>query len=356
MAPIRVLVVDDSVVIRRLVSEMLNSEPGIEVAATAPNGRIALAKLPQVKPDLVLLDVEMPELDGLSTLTALRAQAPKLPVLMFSQYTQRGAATTLEALSRGANDYVSKPDFQTPNAVEQVRAKLLEKIKGLTASMLARPSWQGLPPKAPVSELLVSRKVEAVVIGSSTGGPSALGTLLSALPESFSVPILVAQHMPPLFTRLLAERLHGECRLDVSEASNGEPIVPGRVYLCPGDYHLELKRGGCAVRCELTQGPPENSCRPSVDVLFRSAVAVYGAGVLGVVLTGMGRDGLKGGEMIRAEGGTLLAQDEATSVVWGMPGAVARAGLANRVLPLDRLASEMLMRVRQGRTPSTCGC
>lgn len=355
MPKIRVLVVDDSVVIRRLLSDILSQDPEIEVAGTAPNGKIALSKLTQINPDLVTLDIEMPELDGLETLVPLRKQFPKLPVIMFSTLTERGAMSTLDALARGASDYVTKPaNVGSVNAgMQQVKDQLIPKIKSLCQ--------QKLPPRAPTATIARSplrrppaaaapaRAPEVLVIGSSTGGPQALATVLRELPKDFPIPIAVVQHMPPVFTRHLAARLDQECALEVAEATAGEVLRPGLVLIAPGDFHLELVRQGTQVVTALQQGPPENSCRPAVDVLFRSAAQVFGPGCLGVVLTGMGQDGMRGSEHIVATGGMVLAQDEATSVVWGMPRAVAEAGLASQVVPLTSIASELTRRAKAAR-------
>jgi len=350
MRKIRVLIVDDSVVIRRLLTDILSADPEIEVAGTAPNGKIALAKLPQINPDLVTLDIEMPELDGLNTLPELRKAYPNLPVIMFSTLTERGASATLEALSRGASDYVAKPANvgSVAAGMETVRVQLLPKIKSLCPFNQPAATSSDLPaikvaPAKPLNRL--PQRVDCLLIGSSTGGPQALTAVLKSLPADFPVPIVVVQHMPPVFTRHLANRLNQECALEVHEASAGMTLRPGHVLIAPGDYHLELCRQGTAVKTVLTQGPPENSCRPAVDVTFRSAAALYGPGSLAVVLTGMGQDGLRGGEHLVRAGGKLLAQDEATSVVWGMPRAVAQAGLTEMVLPLDSIASELIRRV-----------
>jgi two-component system chemotaxis response regulator CheB len=375
MAKIRILIVDDSVVVRRMVADLLASDAALEVAGTAPNGRIALAKLPQVNPDLVLLDVEMPEMNGLETLAALRKNYPRLPVIMFSRFTKRGAAVTLEALTLGASDYVTMPESASGAAtgVPELREQLVFKIKELcprpaaggegrgrgdngTVSTIGAAGPASTSPRLSALGITKAQRVDIVAIGTSTGGPNALATLLAALPGDCPVPIVIVQHMPPAFTALLAERLAARTAIGVGEATFGHALYPGRAWIAPGDHHMELARDAQqAVRLRLHQGPPENSCRPSVDVLFRSVAEVYGAGTLAVVLTGMGQDGLRGSERIREVGGQVLAQDEATSVVWGMPGLVARADLADQVLPLDQLAPEIVRRLRRGRTLSSSG-
>jgi two-component system chemotaxis response regulator CheB len=352
MAKIRVLVVDDSVVIRRLLTDVLNQDADIEVAGTAPNGRIALAKLSQLNPDIVTLDIEMPELDGLATLPELRKDYPKLPVIMFSSLTERGAAATFEALSRGATDYVAKPSNvgSVAAGMQSVRDQLIPKIKALCA---ARPSEAFRSPAAPNvlprTRPRVATRLDALVIGASTGGPRAVASILSELSADFPLPIAIVQHMPPIFTKHWADRLQNDCNLRVSEAAGGEVLERGAVLVAPGDYHLELVRKGTSVVAALNQAPPENSCRPAVDVLFRSAANVYGSGCLGLVLTGMGSDGRRGAECIVAAGGAVLAQDEATSVVWGMPRAVVEAQLAAEVLPLGAIAKELQCRAGLGR-------
>ncbi|MDX1963822.1 MAG: chemotaxis response regulator protein-glutamate methylesterase [Pirellulales bacterium] len=346
MRKIRVLIVDDSVVIRRLLTDILKEDPDIELAGTAPNGKLALAKLPQLNPDIVTLDIEMPELDGLGTLPELRKTYPKLPVIMFSTLTERGAKATFDALALGATDYVAKPANvgNVSAGIEIVKAQLLPKIKalcpqaipsaGTTGRMVARPQLPGAERRLPQS-------CEVVIVGSSTGGPQALASILAGLPAEFPVPIVVVQHMPPVFTKHLADRLNQICTLQVSEATTGEELLPGRVLIAPGGYHLEFERQGLAIRTVLQQGPLENSCRPAVDVTFRSAAKVFGSGCLAAVLTGMGQDGLRGAQDIYLVGGTVLTQDEATSVVWGMPRAVAVAGFSHQSLPLPRIAGEL---------------
>jgi two-component system chemotaxis response regulator CheB len=346
MAKIRVLVVDDSVVIRRVVSDELAADPDIEVIGSAANGKLALAKLSQLTPDLVILDIEMPEMDGLATLAAIRKSHPKLPVIMFSSLTERGATATLDALALGASDYFTKPGG--PGGVDEsrrvIREELIPEIKELCRE---KPPASSVPPISRFGA--APARIDAVVIGTSTGGPNALAELFPALPV-LPVPVFIVQHMPPMFTKLLAERLTKASKVPVDEAEAGAIIVPGRAWIAPGNHHLEVVRDGVQVRALLNQNPPENSCRPAADPLFRSAAKVYGANLLGVVLTGMGQDGLRGCERIREAGGRVVVQDEATSVVWGMPGAVAKAGLADKVLPLSMIAGEIERRVAGGRT------
>ncbi|MCC7142389.1 MAG: chemotaxis response regulator protein-glutamate methylesterase [Candidatus Eisenbacteria bacterium] len=355
MAKIRVLIVDDAVVVRKILTDVLASDPDIEVVGVAANGSIAVQKIPQVNPDLVTLDLEMPEMDGLETLTEIRRLYPKLPVLLFSTLTERGAASTLDGLSRGASDYVTKPSNvgSVQLAMQRIREDMIPKVKSLCPGRamsaapppaVAKAERPVLPTRTPVSTPAVrgGGRPQILAIGCSTGGPNALAAMLPCLPGDLPIPVVLVQHMPPLFTRLLAERLDDKCALKVREAAEGDIISPGGIWIAPGDFHLELRSGaGGQKTVHLQQNPPENSCRPAVDVMFRSVAAQYGSHVLGVVLTGMGQDGLRGSEVIKEAGGEIWVQDEASSVVWGMPGFVARAGLASRVLPLDQIGTEL---------------
>ncbi|HSY21693.1 MAG TPA: chemotaxis response regulator protein-glutamate methylesterase [Polyangiaceae bacterium] len=355
MPRVRVLVVDDSVVVRRLVTDALSSDARCEVVGSAANGKIALAKISQVNPDIVTMDIEMPEMDGLECLAALRKLYPKLPVIMFSTLTERAAAATLKALSLGATDYVAKPSAGGIEAAQQmVREQLLPKV-------LQFGSPAGLPrvlrpTPAPAVRSAAAKPLQPVrllAIGCSTGGPNALTALLERFPARLPVPVVITQHMPPVFTRLLAERLRAHTRLPVSEAQGGEVLAPGDIWIAPGDHHLVLRRDGAAIKLALDDGPHENSCRPAVDVMFRSVVQIYGGHVLALIMTGMGQDGLRGCEHVREAGGQIVVQDEATSVVWGMPGYVAQAGLADAILPLAQLAPELTRRMPGAAPPAT---
>lgn len=356
MRKARILIVDDSTVIRRLLSDALVTDPAVEIAGTAANGKIALSKLPQVNPDLVTLDMEMPEMDGLTTLKELRKQYPRLPVVMFSTLTQKGASATINALSLGASDYVTKPANVggVTAAIEAVKNELLPKIKALCnlAAPIARPTPSLVPPPKKFDFSTANRRFDILAIGVSTGGPNALTEIFRTLPAKLPVPIVIVQHMPPVFTGYLAERLNSVSQVDVVEARAGMSLHPGRAYLAPGNFHLALSRTATDVVTRLHQAPPENSCRPAVDVLFRSVAENYGSNTLAAVLTGMGQDGQRGCEFIRAAGGFVLAQDEASSVVWGMPGAVVQAGLASSVLPLPQIAGEFVRLANLGRNSS----
>jgi two-component system chemotaxis response regulator CheB len=349
MPKLRVLIVDDAVVVRRILTEALSAEPDIEVS-TAANGRIALAKIPQYNPDIITLDMEMPEMDGLTTLKELRKLYPRLPVIMFSTLTERGAAATLDALAAGANDYVTKPANVGSVAIAFARIKgdLVPKIKALCGRHEA-PVIE-LRPARPIAPVPVSTQaIGMVAIGVSTGGPNALSAMLPLLPKNLPVPVVIVQHMPTLFTKLLADRLAGQCAMGVKEGASGMSVSPGQIYIAPGGCHMVLSRLGTNVVIGTNMEPPQNSCRPAVDVLFRSVASIYGGRTLGVILTGMGSDGLRGCELIRDAGGDVIVQDEATSVVWGMPGYVAKAGLARKVIPLSEIAGEIVRCVNQRR-------
>jgi len=346
----RILIVDDSAVMRSLLRAVVAADPALEVAGTAADGESALAAVSTLRPDLVLLDVEMPVLDGLVTLGLLRTRGYKMPVIMCSALTQRGAHVTIEALAVGASDYVAKPSDQASRkaAIEALGQDLLPRIRALTRGVCERlesPERQAfISPPCRQTKLLPFAPT-VVVIGVSTGGPAALDVLLPALPENFPLPVLIVQHMPELFTGHLAERLDHRCRLRVREACDGDAVRPGTMYLARGNWHMEvlaLPHNGVAAKLRVDQRPLENHCRPAVDVLFRSAAAVYASGVLAVVLTGMGSDGLSGCRSIRKHDGFVIAQDQASSAVWGMPGVIANAGLADRVLPLSAIAPEIL--------------
>ncbi|MFQ5716745.1 MAG: chemotaxis response regulator protein-glutamate methylesterase [Nitrospinales bacterium] len=370
MRKIRVLIVDDAVVVRRIVSEVLVGDPDIEVAGIAANGRIALTKIPQVNPDLVTLDIEMPEMDGLETLREIRKIYPTLPVIMFSTLTSRGASATLDALAFGANDYVTKPANvgSVSMAMQRIREELIPRIKTFCAKAVglrqplepkpaAKPKVQTpfLKPSVISQRVetspVVSNRVDIVAIGVSTGGPNALAELFPHLPSNFPVPIVIVQHMPPFFTKLLAERLDTKSQVSISEGRSGEQLQPGAAYIAPGDYHMVLEKNGNGVlQIQTNQNPPENSCRPAVDVLFRSVAKFFGPHCLGIILTGMGQDGLIGCEHIKETGGQIVVQDEETSVVWGMPGFVARSGLAEKIIPLPQMQREIVSRLKHGRS------
>lgn len=340
----RVLIVDDAVVVRKTLSDALARDPALEVAGTASNGRFALAKFPALKPDIVLLDIEMPEMDGLETVRQLRKIDARIPIVMFSTLTEHGASATLEALALGATDYITKPSNRDmAETLDTVSRELIPRIHALChlpgAQATIAPTLP--PPSARLWRPPLMTPVHVVAIGVSTGGPDALARLLPSLPANLPVPVVIAQHMPPIFTALLASRLAAKSAIPVSECVSGEELRPGCAVLAPGDFHMVVSQED-VTRLRVHQAARENFCRPSVDVLFRSVAKVYGGRVLAVILTGMGQDGLKGCETLRAAGARIYVQDEASSVVWGMPGFVARGGLADKILPLDQIGAEIV--------------
>ncbi|MGA9528134.1 MAG: chemotaxis response regulator protein-glutamate methylesterase [Terriglobales bacterium] len=358
MQPIRVLIVDDSAVVRRCLSNIMEADPEMAVAGTAGTGEIALSRIAELNPSLVTLDVEMPGLDGIETLVEIRKRYPRLPVIMFSSLTGPGAAATVEALARGASDYCVKRGAGSAGGVnEYIQQELIPKIKALCATPAFAVS---APLPAPVVHhphpavlLQKQARVEVLAIGTSTGGPNALAALIPTFPRDFPVPVVMVQHMPPMFTNLLAGRLDLLTTLNVQEAKAGEKLEPGYVWIAPGDYHMTVVRRGSDCMIELNQDPPENSCRPAVDVLFRSVAHAYGGHALAVVLTGMGSDGTRGAGAIREAGGAIIVQDEASSVVWGMPGSIVAANLADRVCPLNEIMTEVVRRVSSHRSHAT---
>jgi two-component system chemotaxis response regulator CheB len=319
------------------------------VVGAAVSGEAALETIAAGPPDVVLLDVEMPGLDGIATLREIRRQHRSLPVLMFSSLTERGSRATLDALLAGANDYVAKPAVQSRDELEaRIREEVIAKVKALAARGNAAPRpTAAAPVVVRPAPAVVRPAIRGVVVAVSTGGPSALAETLPAFARGAAVPVLIVQHMPAFFTAQLAERLTRLAGMTVREAVAGQPLGPGDVLLAPGGRHMEVAGGAGTVRVRLTDDPPENSCRPAADALFRSAAKVWGAGTLGIVLTGMGRDGLHGARAIVEAGGAVLAQDEFTSVVWGMPGEVVRAGLADAVLPLSQIGVEANLRLNR---------
>ncbi|MGP0019987.1 MAG: protein-glutamate methylesterase/protein-glutamine glutaminase [Candidatus Sulfotelmatobacter sp.] len=343
----RVLLVDDAAAIRTALSLAIAQDQDLEVVGTAANGRVALEIFPALKPDIVLLDFEMPQMDGLATVREIRKKDACVPIIMFSNLTERGAAVTLEALSSGVTDYVTKPSNVDMTAtLEAISRELIPKIRALChlpelPNRLAPPERQSPPVPISLSPRLPS-PVQIVAIGVSTGGPDALARVLSSLPANFPVPVVIAQHMPSSFTSLLASRLSAKSALPVRECVSGEPLRSGRVVIAPGDFHMVLSQDDGRLLLKTHQGPKENFCRPSVDVLFHSIARVFGARALAVVLTGMGQDGLKGCETLHGLGAQIYVQDEASSVVWGMPGLVARSGLADKILPLNRIGAEIV--------------
>jgi two-component system, chemotaxis family, protein-glutamate methylesterase/glutaminase len=353
MRKARVLIVDDSTIIRRLLTDILSAEPDIEVVGAVGSAALALARIAQASPDVITLDVEMPGMSGIELLTEIR-KLSRVPVIMFSSLTHRAAATTLDALAAGATDYVAKPSGtgSLEASAQHVRSELLPKIRGLAQTSQDSQLMKAIPApeprrNPPSSPLLNRSLIDVLVVGASTGGPNALAELFRDIPATFQVPVLIAQHMPPVFTRLLADRLNASCPLAFEEARQGVVLEPGKAWIAPGDHHMRVMRKGTLAVLSLDREAPENSCRPAVDPLFRSAAEVFGSRVLAVILTGMGQDGLRGSEALHAQGAHILAQDQKSSVIWSMPGVVVKAGLADATLPLAELAADILRRVNR---------
>jgi two-component system, chemotaxis family, protein-glutamate methylesterase/glutaminase len=373
---IRVMIVDDAVVARSMMTRWIEAEPDIKIVAALRSGREALDQVESCDPDVVLLDVDMPELDGITALPLLLAKKRDLVIIMVSTLTRRSAELSLRALALGATDYIPKPEttYEAMTSAE-FRRELIDKVRGLGRKrILARdlapaPAPERLPrvlpppvSRPPEAKPQRAEKAEialrpfsvvaprALVVGSSTGGPQALTALFEKLTAAIDrAPVLITQHMPPTFTTVLAEHLQRVCGRDAHEAEHGEPVLAGGLYLAPGGRHMRVVREGGIVKIALDDEPPINFCRPSVDPLFASAASVWGASVLAVVLTGMGADGTRGAADIVAAGGSVIAQDEASSVVWGMPRSVALAGLCSAVLPLDEIAGRILRLVMGNR-------
>jgi two-component system chemotaxis response regulator CheB len=343
------MVVDDSVVVRGVFGRIIDAQPDMKVATTAANGRAALDALRQVEVDVVLLDVEMPEMDGLEALPKILTMWPNVRVIMASSLTVQGAAVTLTALGLGAADFVHKPVAKGGTAsMDSVAKDLVDKIRALgrRAQSGAYAAVVRVPESArrtPVRVLAAATDItpRVLAIASSTGGPNALADVLAGLPADFPLPILITQHMPPLFTTLLAERLTRDSGRPCIEAKEGDAIVSGRAYIAPGDWHMTVRTIERKPVIRLVQSAHENHCRPAADPMFRSVASIYGASVLAVVLTGMGDDGRRGCQVIVENGGKVVVQDEPSSVVWGMPGSVVEAGLASAILPLKNIAAHI---------------
>jgi two-component system, chemotaxis family, protein-glutamate methylesterase/glutaminase len=358
MTRARCFVVDDSVVARRIVVHVLESDPdSFEVVGTSASAKQGLARIGQLQPDFIILDVEMPDMTGIQALPLIRRAAPDARVIMFSSLTARGAAITLDALAAGASDYVTKPSGtkSQEDAEERIRLDLLPKLKALFLRETMRHGRQSststpaLPAITP--RWISSPRLDVVAIGASTGGPNALAEVLTGLGTGFPLPIVIVQHMPPVFTRLLAERLGVRTGGRAVEARDGDELRPGGIWIAPGDNHLVVTRKGTRLVLRTHQEPAENFCRPAVDALFRSLASVCASHTLAVVLTGMGQDGFRGCRDIRAAGGYIIAQDKKTSVVWGMPGQVVQGGLADEVVALPEIADRILRRVKPSAEP-----
>jgi two-component system chemotaxis response regulator CheB len=373
---IRVLVVDDTVLYRKVLSDILAKIPDVEVVGTANNGRIALAKIDQLKPDLLTLDLEMPEMDGLATLRELQRLKLDVAVVMVSAHTSEGAAVTIKALEGGAFDFITKPGS---TSLEQNRESLLRQLRPVIQSVSTRkllrstlsgarvpPGARPAPPVRPAAAEMEAKpagispaaqrpgivpaapggRIAIVAIGISTGGPNALAEVLPKLPRNFRVPVVIVQHMPPVFTKALADSLNQKSVLNVIEARDEEQLQPGNVYLAPGAKQMKVVKKAAGEFLQLTDDPPENHCRPSVDYLFRSVASVYGNRSLGVIMTGMGSDGVKGLQLMKQQGAQVIAQDQASCVVFGMPMEAIKAGVTDVVVPLNQIALEITNRVK----------
>jgi two-component system chemotaxis response regulator CheB len=407
---IRVMICDDSAVMRSILTKVLSLEGDLHIVYQAQHGRDAIDHLDTARPDIVIVDVEMPVMNGIETVRAIRRRTRTLPIVMFSSLTSTGADATFEALIAGANDFSTKPagQVQVADAVEAVRRDLIAKVRCLcqqmrrpalpelsgteaysampaapvvapsasgtpTSTVTNRPPVSGAPVRQPIARPYVRsdrqvrtplagkqsvsdrsdrgsarrrKPVQIVAIASSTGGPKALGAVLTRLPADFPVPVVIVQHMPRVFTAQLAERLNSTCRLHVQEGFHDAVVKPGEVWIAPGDYHMQVVRVGTKLRLKVDQGSPENAVRPAADPLFRSVARCFGDAALGIVLTGMGKDGLAGAEVLHRAGARIIVQDEATCAVWGMPRVVEEAGLADAVYPIDQIGFEIANRVR----------
>ncbi|MGQ3891282.1 protein-glutamate methylesterase/protein-glutamine glutaminase [Legionella sp. CNM-4043-24] len=345
------MIIDDSALMRRVISDMITRNSDMEVVGSLANARFAIAMVERLNPDIITLDIEMPEMDGLTALSELKKKYPALPVIMCSTQTRHGGQATLEALNRGAADYIAKPggNHSRDELFEKMSHELTFKIRGL-----ARQSSRNKPTtvQSVIRRLKAASdndRIDILTIGVSTGGPNALTKLLPAIPANFPIPIVIVQHMPPVFTGLLAENLNSKSAIRVSEARHGDELQPGCALIAPGNYHMRVERQNMKHIVTLNQDEAENFCRPAADVLFRSVAAEFGSHSLAVVMTGMGKDGLLGCDDISKRGGQIIVQDEASSVVWGMPGEVATAGLAQEILPLETLSHAIIQRVNRKR-------
>ncbi len=353
-SPYRVMVVDDSAVIRGLLTRALEAAGDIAVVTSAGNGRIALDALERYDIELVLLDVAMPVMDGLAALPLMMKARPNLKVVIVSSLTRSGALVTLKALAAGAADYVTKPTSAALAAGDAFRRELIAKVRALVEAQRANGTIPVARAAASTTSValrpLPSEPPQAIAIGSSTGGPVALYRIVAALKQGVRQPIFITQHMPATFTAIFADHLTRASGLAAAEGVDGEAVIGGRLYVAPGEHHMRIERGGEGPVIRLDQGPAENYCRPSVDPMLRSLADIYGSGLLAIILTGMGHDGLAGARAVVAAGGTVVAQNQATSIVWGMPGAVASAGLASAVLPVDEIGP-FLAELGRGRAP-----
>ncbi len=340
---IKVLVVDDSSLFRKAISSILATDSDIEVVGTAANGSIALKKIPQVNPNVITMDIEMPEMDGITALKEVKNLYPSISVIMFSVHTERGAEMTIDALSFGATDFVTKPsgDGSFEDKMQDVKDKLLGKIKGGKSLKPIGRVTERIPASRTWQKPMVMKR-ELIAIGSSTGGPNALGDFIPMLPKNINAGILITQHMPAVFTRKLAENLDSKSNIEVREAVEGDVIAPGLALIAPGGFHMVVKKSSMGENVvALNQDPPENHCRPSADVMFRSIAEIYKNRAIGVILTGMGQDGFLGMQVMKEQGSPIIAQNKESCVVWGMPRFVVEAGLADSEVDIKDVAEEL---------------
>lgn len=350
MAFIRVLIVDDSSVVRRTLKTVLLSDPDFNLVGAGSDGKEGIELASKLSPDLVILDVDMPKMNGLEVLAELKKKTPELPIIMFSSLVQKGSLITLDAISLGADDYYCKPSTGSPEeTIELLKKELLPRMKAVFKKNQSSSGIYNLPQPPKKVQTQNSNPVtpKILAIGVSAGGPEALKILLMALPSPLPVPAIITQHMPSGFTKSLADHLNSQTRHAVMEAVDGDILLPGKFLLAPGDYHMVIEPCLAGNKVRLNQNPPENYCRPAVDPMLRSVAKIYGPAVLTVILTGMGQDGLEGCKAIHKAGGKILVQDQATSIVWGMPGSVYKEGLADEVLSIHDLPSAIMTRLNQ---------
>ena len=350
---IRVLVVDDSALMRKLIPQLLERDSQIHVVGTAMDGAFALKKIEEYRPDAITLDLEMPRMDGIETLRQIM-RVQQIPVVVFSAHTREGAATTFKALHMGAFDFVAKPENVLAEGMQEIGAELIEKIKAAVASPFRRRALPAVgiaaQPKSKRTAPVLGPASKVIAIGISTGGPNSLEFMLSQLPADFPAAILVVQHMPAGFTDTFARRLNDSCNLEVKEAKSGDLVAAGRVLICPGDRHMRVRSMPLGDVVVLSDDAKVNGHRPSVDVLFRSAAQEFGPGAVGLLMTGMGEDGAEGLGVMKAAGALTIAQDEASSIVFGMPRAAIERGFAIRVVGLESLANTLIVHCGTGRT------
>lgn len=350
MPSIRVLIVDDSSVVRRILKTVLLSDPDFNLVGAGCDGKEGIELALKLKPDLVILDVDMPIMNGLEVLAELKQQNPELPIIMFSSLVQKGSLITLDAISLGADDYYCKPSTSSPEeTIELLKKDLLPRMKAVFKKNQSSSGVYDLPQAVKKIHKQVVKSVtpKILAIGISAGGPEALKVLLMALPSPLPVPAIITQHMPAGFTKSLADHLNSQTRHAVTEAVDGDTLVNGKFLLAPGDYHMVIEPSLAGNKVRLNQGPAENYCRPAVDPMLRSVAKVYGSSALTVIMTGMGQDGLEGCKVIHKAGGKILVQDKTSSVVWGMPGSVYKEGLADEALSIQELSTEIMARLNQ---------